>query len=154
MIIAAKVILFLLWVNGLPPLANMIWGERFNRPVDGGRLWFDGRPILGSHKTIRGLLISILGGAAVSPILGLSWKVTAIAAFLAMAGDMLTSFIKRRLGFSPSRQVPGLDQLPETLLPLTIYAGTLRLQWFQVLILAAVFLVLDLLFTRLVRNAG
>ena len=34
-----------------------------------------------------------------------------------MAGDLLASFIKRRLGLAPSQAV-GLDQIPESLLPM------------------------------------
>ncbi len=139
MIVAAKVILFLLWVNGLPPLANMIWGERFNQPMDGGRLWFDGRPILGSHKTIRGLLISILGGAAVSPFLGLPWWVAAIAASLAMAGDMLTSFIKRRLDTPSGKDRFGLDQFFESAFPLLFLNSFLRLSLGNIIVILLFF---------------
>jgi CDP-2,3-bis-(O-geranylgeranyl)-sn-glycerol synthase len=35
-----------------------------------------------------------------------------------MAGDLLASFIKRRLGLAPSSQAVGLDQIPESLLPM------------------------------------
>lgn len=36
---------------------------------------------------------------------------------MAMAGDLLSSFLKRRLKFQPSSRATGLDQIPESLLP-------------------------------------
>ena len=56
-----KVVAFLLWVNVLPPLAHLIWEDRFDWPVDCGATWIDGRDILGPHKTFRGILFSLLG---------------------------------------------------------------------------------------------
>jgi CDP-2,3-bis-(O-geranylgeranyl)-sn-glycerol synthase len=35
-----------------------------------------------------------------------------------MAGDLFSSFIKRRLGRAPSSRAIGLDQIPESLFPL------------------------------------
>ena len=35
-----------------------------------------------------------------------------------MTGDLFSSFIKRRFGSAPSSQALGLDQIPESLLPL------------------------------------
>ncbi len=37
----------------------------FNVPVDNGRLWKDGKPIFGPHKTCRGLIAAVLFGTAV-----------------------------------------------------------------------------------------
>jgi hypothetical protein len=48
--------LFLLWVNALPPLISLLCGDRWNRPLDGGRWWRDQQPILGPHKTFRGII--------------------------------------------------------------------------------------------------
>jgi hypothetical protein len=103
MLIVIKVAAFLLWVNFLPPLANIIWGDRFNRSIDGGRLWFDQHPIFGNHKTIRGALVSLLGGTAVAPLLGVDLPVAAAAALLAMAGDLLSSWF----GFLELHHVSG-----------------------------------------------
>ena len=41
-----------------------------------------------------------------------------LIALFAMLGDLLSSFIKRRLGMSPSTRALGLDQIPESLLPM------------------------------------
>ncbi len=127
-----KVILFLLWINFLPPLGNMIWGDRFNRPLDRGLTWVDGRPVFGRHKTIRGIFCSLLGGLAVFFLLGTVWWVSAVAALLAMAGDLLSSFIKRRFNVASGKIVPVLDQIFESLFPLLFLSQFLMLSWIQI----------------------
>jgi hypothetical protein len=127
--VTVKVIIFLLLVNFLPPLADLVWGERFRRPLDGGRLWFDGRPIFGDHKTGRGLLASVVGGAAAAPLFGLSWQTGAVAAGLAMAGDLTSSFLKRRLKIDSGRPIVVLDQFFESLLPGLFLSRLLPLTW-------------------------
>lgn len=64
MIDTARLIFFLLWLNLLPPLAQQIFGSRFAWQVDGGLTLFDGQPLFGRHKTVRGLLASVVGGTA------------------------------------------------------------------------------------------
>jgi len=44
-----------------------------------------------------------------------------------MAGDLASSFIKRRLGRPPSSRTLGLDQLPESIFPLLFFWQTLGL---------------------------
>lgn len=140
MLIVIKVAAFLLWVNFLPPLANMIWGERFNRPIDGGGLWFDQHPIFGHHKTIRGALISLLGGTAVAPLFGVDLPVAAAAALLAMAGDLLSSFIKRRQNMPSGGNAIVLDQIFESLFPTLFLKLSLQLSWLQVLFIILCFI--------------
>ena len=140
MLIVIKVAAFLLWVNFLPPLANIIWGDRFNRSIDGGRLWFDQHPIFGNHKTIRGALVSLLGGTAVAPLLGVDLPVAAAAALLAMAGDLLSSFIKRRQNMPSGGNAIVLDQFFESLFPTLFLRGFLHLSWIQVLVILLCFI--------------
>ena len=45
------------------------------------------------------------------------WRLGALVAASAMAGDCLSSFIKRRFGLEPSEMTLGLDQVPESLFP-------------------------------------
>ena len=117
-------VLFLLWVNALPPLISMLCGDRWDRPLDGGRIWQDQQPIFGPHKTIRGIIASLLGGIMVAPLLGVAWWVAAIAALLAMSGDLLSSFIKRRRTLKSGTEIVILDQLFESLFP-TLFLGTI-----------------------------
>jgi hypothetical protein len=118
-----KVVCFLLLVNSLPPLACFLRGKRFTTPLDRGTLWFDRQPIFGAHKTLDGMIVGLLGGTAVFPLLGVEWYVAGTAALLAMLGDLLSSFIKRRLSLPCGKNVAILDQLFESLLPI-LYLGT------------------------------
>lgn len=113
-----RIVLFLLLVNGLPPLAAILLHQRWERPIDGNRLCRDGQPLLGSHKTFRGLAAGILGGLIGAPLIGAAWWAGAILGLLAMIGDMLSSFIKRRQAITCGRSSFLLDQLFESLLPL------------------------------------
>ncbi|MCP5353369.1 MAG: CDP-archaeol synthase [Chromatiales bacterium] len=109
--------------NGAPILARLLLAGHFARPVDNGlRLW-DGRPLFGRSKTWRGLLAGLAIGAVGAALLGWGWGFGLVFAFWSLLGDLLASFIKRRLGLDPSDQALGLDQLPEAVLPL-MYAST------------------------------
>ncbi|MBA3004015.1 MAG: CDP-archaeol synthase [Desulfurivibrio sp.] len=123
---AIKILFFLFWGNLLPPLASIALGDRLARPVDNGCTWFDNKPLFGPHKTIRGIMASLIGGTLTFHLLGVSWQTAAYAAGLLMAGDLLSSFIKRRMGLASGESVFGLDQIFEALLP-AIYLGS-RLQ--------------------------
>jgi len=123
---AIKILFFLFWGNLLPPLADMALGDRFARPVDHGATWFDGRPLFGPHKTIRGILASLLGGALAFPLLGVSWQTATSAATLLMLGDLLSSFIKRRLSLASGESVFGLDQIFEAGLPAIYLASRMQ----------------------------
>ncbi len=135
--------------NGTPVVAKKIFGGRFARPLDGGLKFFDRRPLFGASKTIRGILLSILVTAAGAPLVGLQPRVGALAAAVAMAGDLLSSFVKRRLGFRPSSRAPGLDQVPESLLPLLACRHALSLTAADIALGVAVFFVGELVLSRL-----
>jgi hypothetical protein len=64
-----------------------------------------------------GIVLATLATAAAAAVLGLGWKCGGLVGIVAMAGGLLASFIKRRLGLAPSNQAIGLDQIPESLFP-------------------------------------
>ena len=109
--------------------------------MDGGRLWRDGRPLLGASKTWLGFFVGALLGTLVGlflaelillapPNLRLvprfgndltsSLLPAALLGFGALTGDAVGSFVKRRLGRASSAPFPLLDQLPFLLLPLLL----------------------------------
>jgi hypothetical protein len=96
--------------NGAPVLFERVLGTRFARPIDGGLVLRDGHPLLGRSKTWRGLAAAILLAACASVLINLPWQAGALAAASAMAGDCLSSFVKRRFGLEPSVMTLGLDQ--------------------------------------------
>lgn len=140
LLLIVEIILFLLWVNMLPPLAHLLFGERFRWRVDGGLCFFDKQPLFGPHKTIRGILASVLGGAAVAFFISLSWWIAALAALLAMAGDLLSSFIKRRLQKPSGGSIFLLDQLFEGFFPLLFISNYYPLLWWQFLLVLGIFI--------------
>ncbi|MCB2181142.1 MAG: CDP-archaeol synthase [Desulfobulbaceae bacterium] len=139
MVVILKIVAFLIWVNFLPPLASVILGNRFTAAVDGGLLFFDKRPLLGSNKTIRGIIVSIVGATASSPLFGLPWAYSAIAAILAMTGDLISSFFKRRFNISKGSTVPVLDQSFESFLPALYLGHVLKLSQVHILLVVCCF---------------
>ena len=61
----------------------------------------------------------------------------------AMLGDALSSFIKRRLAIPPSGRAIGLDQIPESLLPLLAVQGTLQLPAVLIIGVVAAFIAIE-----------
>ena len=139
----AKLIILLMTANGAPILLRWLLEGRYIRPVDGGLLLPDGRPLFGSSKTLGGLLAAIVVTAWVAWLFGWSPLTGIYFAALAMVGDLLASFIKRRLAIPASGMAPGLDQIPESLFPLLGVRGMFDLSWSQVVILVIIFIVLD-----------
>jgi CDP-2,3-bis-(O-geranylgeranyl)-sn-glycerol synthase len=84
-----------------------------------------------------------------APLIGLEADLGARIAALAMAGDLLSSFIKRRLRLPPSSQALGLDQIPESLLPLLACIDPLDLTMYDIAAGVVIFLVGELLLSRL-----
>jgi len=70
-----------------------------------------------------------------------------------MAGDLLSSFLKRRFGLPASARATGLDQIPESLLPCIISANRLGLGILDILMVTSTFfvgeIVLSLILYRL-----
>jgi CDP-2,3-bis-(O-geranylgeranyl)-sn-glycerol synthase len=136
-------LLLLTAANSAPILAKKILGPAGAWPIDGGLRFVDGRPLLGPSKTWRGLASATLLCAACAPLLGFSAGAGAAAGALAMAGDALSSFVKRRLGVPSSGQAFGVDQVPEALLPLLLLRQALDIPWEVVAGVTLAFLLLE-----------
>jgi CDP-2,3-bis-(O-geranylgeranyl)-sn-glycerol synthase len=144
-----QLLLLLITANGSPILATRLAGQRWSRAIDGGHRAWDGRPWLGPSKTWRGLFSAILITVPMALLLGQGvWLGLAIA-LGAMTGDLLSSFLKRRLGITASGQAVGLDQIPESLLPLLLVGPVLQLTRGDLLILVGGFFVLELGLSRI-----
>ena len=148
-----QLVLLLVISNATPVIFSLLAGRHWNQPLDGNRLFRDQRPLLGPSKTIRGVLGAVLVTALLAPLFSLTALQGAGFALLAMAGDLCSSFIKRRLGIASSRSAPFLDQLPETVLPLWAMQPALGADTYEMITAVALFIVLDLLLSRLIRPA-
>lgn len=112
-------------------------------PVDGGVVLADHERVLGDHKTWGGLIAGVLACGAVALLLHRTFLLGLVFGALSIAGDCGSSFIKRRLRLPPGIEAPGLDQLPEALVPLVALARPLALHPVQCFIVAVAFALLD-----------
>jgi CDP-2,3-bis-(O-geranylgeranyl)-sn-glycerol synthase len=119
--------------NGFAVFAKFVAS---GHPIDGGRVFRDGRFLLGPGKSWEGFLIGFISGVIVGilqvvtapfllalivqylilppelvPIVLLSIPLVVIVSLGALIGDLIGSFIKRRLDISRGRPAPILDQL-------------------------------------------
>jgi len=143
-------LLFLLMIaNGTPIIAKRIFGSYLSWPLDGGVSFFDGQPLFGRSKTIRGVAAAIIVTAAVAPLVGLNFSIGAIIAATAMFGDLLSSFTKRRLRLAASSKALALDQVPESLLPLLVCRNALSLSVVDIAICVIAFFVGEIVLSRI-----
>jgi CDP-2,3-bis-(O-geranylgeranyl)-sn-glycerol synthase len=134
--------------NGAPVLAKKAFGSHASWPLDFGLLFIDGRPIFGPSKTIRGIAFSIAASSAAAPFLGLPWRIGALGGAAAMAGDLASSFIKRRMNLPSQSMAIGLDQVPEAVLPLIACGEALGLDGLGIAATTALFCVGELALSR------
>ena len=149
-----RLLLLLGVANSAPIAARRLLADRWAAPLDGGRNFVDGRPLLGPGKTIRGVAAAVVATALASWALGMSPQVGALLGAVSMAGDALASFVKRRLGVAPSGRATGLDQVPESLLPLLAVQGMLGLSAVQILAVTIAFFVLEIPLARWAFRLG
>jgi CDP-archaeol synthase len=149
-----KLLLLLTVANGAPLIAKKVWGDALTTPLDAGMRFLDRRPLFGPTKTVRGVVVSILATAAIAPLVGIAWGLGALIGASAMAGDLFSSFIKRRLDRPPSSRATGLDQIPESLLPLLACRDALALNAADIGIVVAVFFAGAIVLSRLAYRIG
>ena len=96
-------------------VAPVIFGG--GRPIDAGKTFLNGKPLLGPHKTLRGFSAGLLIGTLVGCLQHLLTPEEApillgfVLSLGALVGDLIESFIKRRLNLPPGSSLPVADQL-------------------------------------------
>jgi len=143
-LIELQLLLLILIANGAPVVAAAACGAWGAWPLDGGRVLGDGRRLLGDAKTWRGVVLAPLAAGFGAVLLGLPATVGIVVGITAMLGDLLSSFVKRRLGMPTSDMALGLDQIPEVLLPLLAVADWFALSWSTIAAIVAGFALLEL----------
>jgi hypothetical protein len=76
-----------------------------------------------------------------------------VVGIAAMAGDLVSSFVKRRLNLAPSSRATGLDQIPESLFPLLACRGALALSVLDIATGVAVFFAGEVVLSLLLYEA-
>ena len=146
--IVGQLLLLLLVANGAPIIARNRLGNRGDWPVDFGRVFVDGRPLLGPSKTIRGILAAVCATGFVALFLGESIVIGALFGLSAMVGDLVTSFVKRRLGLPSSSSALGLDQGLEALCPALVLGPYWSLRLADIVAVVVAFFVLEIVLSR------
>lgn len=154
MLISLELFVMLVLANGAPVVAARVFGRRWSAAVDGGRLWRDGRQLLGKSKTWRGVVSGTLACGLFALITGLGLLFGLAFGLLGLIGDMISSFIKRRAGMASSARAIGLDQVPEALLPMVLAWYWLELSGLVVAGVVALFTFSNIVLSPLLYRLG
>ena len=175
----AITLLLPLTVAGLVFIAAMRegWFASLQIPLDGG-LILGGRPLIGPSKSLRSLVFYVVLGTAVTVLLHLVAPLTPlvapvfldnpfilgpVTAVLYVAGEVLNSFFKRRLGIptsaSPARGLGGriqevMDTIDGTLASGLVLLVAYRVPWETLAVAFAISVVTHLSTDALMRRIG
>jgi len=142
-------LILIIAANGAPVLAAYLPGRWLKIPIDRGRTWCDGRRLLGHSDTVRGVIASLLLTTVIAVLLHRPAWIGLLIASFAMIGDAASSFAKRRLGLADGARAFGLDQIPESLLPLLVLMSHSGLTWADILIIVSGFVLFSVLISPL-----
>lgn len=133
--------------NGSPVVIYKILHGK-TTPIDLGIIMKDGRRVLGDGKSIEGFLGGIITGFITGIIINtfiilyrnpLEYFLLSIGA---MIGDLMGSFIKRRLGLERGAPAPVMDQLGFIIVALLLVWIIMGLpQWIDVNIIIIIFII-------------
>lgn len=103
--------------------------------IDFNKLFIDKRPIFGQHKTWDGFVIGLYMGFSTTVTIAIllsdvSYLLVGLGASLAaLVGDLIGSFIKRRIGIPSGSLLPVLDQV-DFILMVTLFYCILNIHEF------------------------
>jgi len=129
--------------NGAPVLMNKALGKRWAWPADNKLKLHDGHRLFGNTKTWRGLCSAVCSTALTAILIGIDPLTGLLFGALAMSGDLLASFIKRRMRRAESSRARGLDTVPESLLPIVLLKEPLALSLFDIMLIVALFFLIE-----------
>lgn len=138
-----QALLLLIVANGAPVITNKILGNRLAWPIDNGLKLRDGHRLFGDSKTWRGLFSAVFFTTAMAIFFGIQPLTGVLFGALTMTGDLLASFIKRRLGNAASSRARGLDTVPESLLPVCLLKDSLSLNLIDIIFIVGLFFVIE-----------
>ncbi|MGZ8165853.1 MAG: CDP-archaeol synthase [Methylobacter sp.] len=139
-----QTLVLLLVANGSPILIRVLLKQQFNLPVDMGKILNDGYPLFGRSKTWRGLITSLITTALAALAMNLSLFTGILFSLTAMSGDLLSSFIKRRLGYIESSRTRYIDTIPESFFPALALHLQIGLSWRDILAVGVIFFLTEI----------
>lgn len=143
-----QLLVLLALANGAPLIAKRLFGSALAFPLDNGITLEDGQPLFGRSKTIRGIALSIALTTLGAPWTGLPSTAGLLVSAMAMIGDLLSSFVKRRMKLAPSSMALALDQIPESLLPAIAARWVLPVSVLDIIFVTGLFFVGELVASR------
>lgn len=149
-----QLLLLIIIANGAPILIRVFLNDRFSLAVDFGKKLPDNHRILGPSKTWRGIAAAITATSIAAWLFGLSAETGLLVALYAVTGDLVSSFIKRRLAMQPSSMAPLLDQVPESLLPALMMMQAFSLSFSSILLLVLIFIIFELAISHTLYKWG
>ena len=149
-----QLLLLIIIANGAPILIRLLLNDGFKLAVDFSQKLPDNKRIFGPSKTWRGILAALTATTVAAWLLGYSANTGLLVAVYAVLGDLLSSFIKRRLGMRPSSMAPLLDQVPESLLPAFMMMEVFYLDISSVVILVLIFIITELILSHILYKWG
>jgi len=144
----AQLLALLALANGAPLIAKRLFGSALAFPLDNGITLEDGQPLFGHSKTIRGIALSIAVTTLGAPWTGLPSTAGLLVSAMAMIGDLLSSFVKRRMKLVPGSMALALDQIPESLLPAIAARWVLPVSVLDIIFVTGLFFVGELVASR------
>ncbi len=145
-------LLLIIVANGGPIIISRVLGQHFNQAIDFKYTLSDGYPLFGPSKTWRGLLAALVFTGSFSYLLSYPALLGIYIATAAMTGDLISSFIKRRLKKASSSQVLLLDCVPECVLPLIIMIDSFSLQLPSFIVITIFFIITELSLSKLLQK--
>ena len=153
-----QLLLLIIIANGAPIITSWVmrrWlNDSFNFAIDFGLNLPDDHRIFGSSKTWRGIAAALLVTPVAACLLGQSAETGLLVAAYAIAGDLFSSFIKRRLAMKPSSMAPLLDQIPESLFPAYMLRHVFDLEISSVAGLVLIFIIIELALSHILYRWG
>jgi CDP-diglyceride synthetase len=143
-----QLLVLLALANGAPLIAKRLFGSALAFPLDNGITLEDGQPLFGHSKTIRGIALSIAVTTLGAPLTVLPVTAGLLVSAMAMIGDLLSSFVKRRMKLVPSSMALALDQIPESLLPAIAARWVLPVSVLDIIFVTGLFFVGELVASR------
>ena len=147
-------LLLIIIANGAPILIRVLLSDNFKLAVDFGFKLPDNKRILGPSKTWRGIFSALSATSVAAWLLGYSPETGLLIAVYAVLGDLISSFIKRRLSMPSSSMAPLLDQVPESLFPAYMLMQVFNLDVLAVIQLVLIFVIVELLLSHILYKWG
>ena len=138
-----QALVLLIAANGAPVITRKVLVNRLAKPMDNGLILSDGYRLFGNSKTWRGMFSAVFLTTAVAILFGIQPLTGVFFGMLTMTGDLLASFIKRRLGNVESSRARGLDTVPESLLPLCLLKDSLALSLIDITLIVGLFFLIE-----------